>query len=57
MLIRRAGEVREEEAADKSLKDFRSGTEERDRAVGSAEVNRFIGFEDREDQGMLPDSG
>ena len=57
MLVRGAGEMREEEAADKSLEDFRSGAEEGYGAIRRAKINGFVRFEDREDEGMFPDSG
>ena len=51
------GEVREEEGADEFFEEFGSGAEEGDGAVGRARVRGFIGFEDREDNGLFPDSG
>ena len=57
MLVRGAGEMREEEAADESLEDFRSGAEEGDGAIRRAKINGFVRFKDREDKGMFPYSG
>ena len=39
------------------LKNFGSGTQERDRAIRNTKVRGLIGFKDREDKGMFPDSG
>ena len=53
MLGGRGREVGKEKGAEKTLKDFRRGAEERDRTVRSTEVKGLIGFRDGKDEGMF----
>ena len=51
------GKGREEQGANKAIKDFRGGAKEGDRAVRGAKVEGFTRFGHREDEGVFPDSG
>ena len=52
--VREGGSEGGEEEA---LEDFREGAEEGDGTVGGGEVGGFVGLQDREDVGCLPDGG
>ena len=57
VLGRGARKSRAKERKDKSFKDFRSRTEEGNRAEGSANVKGFVRLRDGEDKGVFPDGG
>ena len=56
-VLGRGGGEGGEEGQDTAFKNLRGGAKERDGAVGSRDGGRFIGFRDREDEGLLPNRG